>query len=406
MLAEYGNARKMRTMILVLISGCLLCTSLVGQQVLTGIDVLQQTNFAALQDKRIGLITNHTGIDRNWRTTIDILHRAPQVNLVALFTPEHGIRGDTTGAIASYRDRRTSLPVYSLYGETRRPTAAMLSGLDVLIFDIQDIGTRFYTYIGTMKNCMEEAAKHGLAFIVLDRPNPLNGIAVQGPVLAAEHTFELAGIYELPIRHGMTTGELARLFSGEDQMNLELTVIPLQGWDRRMWFDETRLPWINPSPNIRSFTQAALYPGIGLLERINVNNKRGLDRPFEMFGAPWINGRALADELHKYHCKGIGFIPIRFNSSKGIYKDQLCEGVSIELCDRDTYQPVESGLAIIQALYQLYPDQLDIDKLWHLLRSEAIINAIKSGQDFKTIPAIWQEDLDSFKQIRKQYLLY
>jgi len=396
----------MQTILLGLILSGSVSAPAVAQEVMTGIDILQEEQFASLQGKHIGLITNHTGVDRNWDSAIDILHQAERVELVAIFTPEHGLRGNLTGKIMNDIDSTTGLPIYSLYGNNRRPSARMLTGIDALVFDIQDIGTRFYTYIGTMKNCMEEAARHGIQFIVLDRPNPINGLAVEGPVLEAEHTFELAGTHEIPIRHGMTVAELALLFRAEDHLKLDLQVVKMRGWQRSMWFDDTGLPWLDPSPNMRSLTQAILYPGIGLLERLNVNNKRGLDRPFEMFGAPWIDGPELASALRQYQLAGVAFIPIRFTSPKGIYAHQRCEGVAIELLDRDKFQSVRCGIAVVHALYRLYPDQLELEKLWHLLRSERIISAIRNGDELREIYSLWQEELNDFVERREEYLLY
>ncbi len=375
-------------------------------QVFTGIDVLEQENFATLEGKRVGLITNHTGISRNWRATIDILDNAKNVKLVALFSPEHGIRGTAENIVPSSIDSVTGLPIHSLYGENRKPTAAMLKGIDVLVFDIQDIGTRFYTYIGTMKLCMEAAAEHGVDFIVLDRPNPINGIDIEGPVLNPEHVFALAGIYHIPICHGMTIGELALMFNGEDKLELDLKIIKLMGWKREMWFDETGLPWINPSPNMRNLYEAILYPGIGLLERTNVEDKRGLERPFEMFGAPWVNSIELVTELNQRNIIGVRFIPIKFVPKKSKYKDQLCEGVSITLVDRNLFRAVECGIIVLQVLYKLYPKTFDAEKIWHVTRSDQLIDQIKQQVPIEDIIESWQVGLKSFSDIREKYLLY
>ncbi len=395
-----------RTILLLLWFFLLSAHTVYPQSVLTGIEVLKKENFAPLKGQRTGIITNHTGIDHHWQATIDVLYQAPQVSLQAIFTPEHGLRGTVTGKIASQIDTATGLPIYSLYGDVKSPTADMLQDIDVLVFDIQDIGTRFYTYIGTMKNCMQAAAEHDIEFIVLDRPNPINGIAVEGPVLAPQLTFELAGIHSLPIRHGMTVGELARMFQAEDSLNLELRVIRMRGWKRSMWFDETGLPWINPSPNIRSLSQAILYPGIGLLERLNVNNKRGLDRPFEMFGAPWIDAIDLAARLNACQLPGVQFMPLQFTSPSGIYAGQQCHGVAINLVDRHTLESVSCGIEIIRTLYNMYPQQLQIDRLWHLLRSEAVMQGIKKNRPTSEIINGWQAELAQFKLKRRDYLLY
>ncbi len=376
------------------------------QQVQTGIDVLVSEQFKALVGKKVGLITNHTGIDGNWRSTIDLIFNAEGVELVALFSPEHGIRGTEDTRVASTVDSATGLPIHSLYSQTRRPTADMLEGLDMLVFDIQDIGARFYTYIGTMKNCMEEAARYGIEFMVLDRPNPINGVQVEGPVLAREHVFELAGIFPMPIRHGMTVGELARMFNEEEQLGVDLTVIRMRGWRRSMWFDQTQLPWRNPSPNMRNLYEAALYPGLGLLERMNVANKKGLERPFEQFGAPWVSAVELAIELNRRRIPGVLFVPIKFVPTEHKYAGELCEGVAVDLVDRQTLPSVRCGVEVLHALYQLYPQHLEIDRIWHLTRSQELIDQIKKQVPVEEIVASWQPDLENFLGTRQKYLLY
>jgi uncharacterized protein YbbC (DUF1343 family) len=377
-----------------------------SQQVLTGIDVLEQEEFANLVGKRVGLITNHTGINRYWCPTIDILYNSEKVNLVALFSPEHGIRGTVDDIVPSSIDSITGLTIHSLYSETRRPTEKMLNGIDALVFDIQDIGTRFYTYIGTMKLCMEEAAKKKIEFIVLDRPNPINGIEIEGPVLSPKHVFGLAGIFPIPIRHGMTVGELSLLFNGEDKLGLDLTVIKMKNWEREYWFDHTGLPWINPSPNMRNLIEATLYPGIGLLERTNVEDKRGLERPFEMIGAPWINSIKLATELNNRNITGVRFAPIKFIPKAYRYRDQLCEGVAINLLNRNSFRPVECGISLLQVLYRLYPDKFDLQKIWQVTRSDQLIDQIRKQVPIEDIVESWQAGLTSFSKIRKKYLLY
>ncbi len=374
--------------------------------VLSGIDVLESNNFAPLGGKRIGLITNHTGINRNWRPTIDILFHAENAELVALFSPEHGIRGKLDAKVPSSADPATGLPIHSLYGDTRRPTKEMLEGIDAMVFDIQDIGARFYTYIGTMKNCMEEAAKHGIEFIVLDRPNPITGTHVEGPILSQEHVFSLAGIHPLPIRHGMTVGELARLFRDDEQMDLRLQVITMQEWNREMWFDQTGLPWLNPSPNMRNLYQAALYPGLGLLERLNVANKRGLERPFEMFGAPWVDALEFSAELNERNIAGVFFTPIKFTPTEHKYAGQPCQGVAIHLTDRNQLHPVALGIHVLHALAKLYPDDFDVDPLWHVTRSEELVRQISDQVPVSSIIESWQSGLDEFMEKREKYLLY
>ena len=375
-------------------------------RVLTGIDVLKAEHFSILIGKNVGLITNHTGIDSQWNSIIDLLYHAKGVHLVALFSPEHGIRGTADTKVPSSLDSVTGLPIYSLFGEVRRPTDQMLKGIDVLVFDIQDIGTRFYTYIGTMKNCMEEAAKHHIQFVVLDRPNPINGIEVEGPVLDSNQVFDLAGTFSIPIRHGMTVGELAQMFNREGKIGVDLEVIKMRGWKRSMWFDQTGLPWDPPSPMMRNLYEAVLYPGIGLLERTNIANKKGLERPFEELGAPWVNAVQLAWELNNRKMAGVRFVPIRFTPTRDKYAGQLCEGVAIDVVDRKILRPVACGIEVLQALYKLYPAKFDIDKIWHVTRSGRLIEQIKKQIHIDDVVKSWQPKLAQFKNLRKRYLLY
>jgi uncharacterized protein YbbC (DUF1343 family) len=284
----------------------------VHDRTLTGIEVLAREQFKPLRGLRVGLITNQTGIDRSRRSTIDILHHAPDVKLVALFSPEHGIRGVLDEKVGDSRDEKTGLPIYSLYGATRAPSAEQLANCDALVFDIQDIGCRFYTYISTLGECLTAAGKTRKKFFVLDRPNPVGGTRVEGPMLAGARSF--TGWHEIPVRHGMTVGELAKMFNAERSLGADLTVIECEGWERGQWFDETGLPWVNPSPNMRSLSAAALYPGVGLLEFCNLSVGRGTDRPFEKVGAPYVDDQALARELNAAALDGVRFVPIRFTS--------------------------------------------------------------------------------------------
>ncbi len=310
--------------------------------VLTGIDVLRADGFAALRGKRVGLVTNHTGIARDGATTIDLLYGAKDVKLVALFSPEHGIRGTLDDKVASSTDEKTGLPIHSLYGETRRPTAAMLAGLDVLVVDLQDIGARFYTYTTTMAYVIEEAAKRKLPVVVLDRPNPINGFQIEGPALDKAQLGFTGYFAPMPIRHGMTIGELARLFNGENKIGADLTVIAAKNWQRDAWFDETALPWVNPSPNMRNLIQATLYPGIGAIETTNLSVGRGTDTPFEQIGAPWIDGPALAEALNARRIPGIRFYPGAVHAGL----QQVCRaGESGRVHDRHGSRGPASGAA-------------------------------------------------------------
>ncbi len=380
-------------------------------QVLTGIDVLEAEHFSPLVGKNVGLVTNQTGIDRHWQSDIDLLYRTKGVHLVALFSPEHGIRGIGTTAISNGVDSATGLPIYSLFGKTRKPTVEMLKGIDVLVFDIQDVGTRFYTYIGTMKECMEAAAEHHIEFFVLDRPNPINGLQVEGPVLDPTQVFELAGTFPIPIRHGMTAGELAMMFNKVGKIGADLHVIRMKGWKRWMWFDQTGLPWIYPSPKIRNLYEAELYPGIGLLERTDVTDKQGLTRPFEEFGAPWINAVRLAAELNSRNIPGVRFVPIRFVPAreeyvKEKYLGQQCQGVAIDVINRDVLRPVACGIEVLESLYKLYPNKFDVDEIWHVTRSRKLIEEIKHDAPITSIKNSWQPALKKFIALRRRFLLY
>ncbi|MBI2946803.1 MAG: DUF1343 domain-containing protein [Verrucomicrobia bacterium] len=373
-------------------------------QVLNGIDVLVQQEFAPLKGLRVGLITNHTGTDRHRNSAIDLLRAAPDMKLVALFSPEHGIRGALDEKVADSVDEKTGLPIHSLYGQTRSPKPDQLRDLDALVFDIQDIGCRFYTYISTMGNCLEAAAKAKLKFFVLDRVNPIGGVVIDGPVLNGETSF--TGFHPIPVRHGMTVGELARMFNVERAFNADLTVIPLQGWRREFWFDETGLPWINPSPNMRSLTEAALYPGIGLLETTALSVGRGTGTPFEVIGAPYIDDVKLAAELNHLTLQGVRFVPIRFTPNASVFKDRPCAGVNILLTDRDQCGAVDVGIAIARTLQRLYPAEFGLEKFDRLLVHRSTVEAIRAGRSLAEIRQSWTIDLDEFKKRREAYLLY
>ena len=373
-------------------------------QVLNGIDVLKRNRFTQVRGLRIGLITNHTGADRERNPTIDLLHQAEGVKLVALFSPEHGIRGLADEKISDSKDEKTGLPIYSLYGERRIPSAEQLAQLDGLVFDIQDIGCRFYTYISTMGNCMEAAAKAKKKFFVLDRVNPINGTKIEGPVLQGERSF--TGWHEIPVRHGMTVGELASMFKEERGIDVDLTIVRLQGWQRDFLLDQTLLPWINPSPNMRSLTQAILYPGIGLLETTELSVGRGTDTPFEVIGAPYIDDLKLAAELNASGLSGVRFVPVRFTPNNREFKGQSCKGVNIILTDRDKCNVVDVGITIASKLQQLYPDQLGLEKFNKLLVHKATVDAIREGKPLSAIKAEWETELKRFRERREKILLY
>ena len=374
--------------------------------VLSGFDVLQRDGFAQLSGGRVGLITNHTGINRHGESIAKLLQESSQVELVALFSPEHGFEGTLDQAkINDARDDATGLQIFSLYGKTRRPTAESLSGIDVLVFDIQDIGTRFYTYISTMGGAMRAAAEHGVRFVVLDRPNPIGGSVVQGPVLD-EGSESFVGFQRIAVRHGMTTGELAMMFRDELKLDLDLTVVRMEGWQRSMMYDATGLLWVNPSPNMRNLTQAILYPGIGLLETTNLSVGRGTDTPFEVVGAPWIDAVTLARDLNVRGLPGVRFVPIRFTPESNKYEGESCGGVNSIVTHREAFDPLRTGLTVAVALRSLYRDDWDTTSLNRLLSSKKTAAGLLSGESVETMQAEYQSELAAFKQRRLKYLLY
>ena len=361
----------------------------------TGIDLLAGRDFTELRGQRTGLITNHTGLDTFGLATADLLHAASGVELRALFGPEHGIRGAVDEHVPDGTDERTGLPVYSLYGARTRPTAEQLAGLDTLVFDIQDIGTRFYTYISTLLHSMEAAAEQGLRFVVLDRPNPLGGVATEGPITDVER-LDFIACHPIPVRHGLTVGEMARLFAQEKRLDLDLNVVAVEGWQRRDLWDATGLTWVNPSPNMRSLTQALLYPGIGLLEFTNVSVGRGTDTPFEWVGAPWIAERELAAHLNAQELPGVRFVPVRFTPTSRVHEGTRCGGIQLIVTQRDTFVPVTTGLAVAAALQSLFPEAWETARYDRLLVHRATFAAFQSGSSTEALVASWQEGLAQF----------
>ena len=374
--------------------------------VLPGIDVLRGEGFSALRGKRVGLVTNHTGVARDGTSTIDVLYGAKDVKLVTLFSPEHGIRGTLDDKVASSTDDKTGLPIYSLYGESRRPTATMLQGLDVLVVDLQDIGARFYTYTTTMAYVLEEAAKDRVPVVVLDRPNPINGFQIEGPALDKAQMGFTGYFAPMPIRHGLTMGELARLFNGENKIGADLTVIAAKNWQRDAWFDETSLPWINPSPNMRNLIQATVYPGIGAIETTNISVGRGTDTPFEQIGAPWIDGPALAEALNARRIPGVRFYPVRFTPSASKYAGQPCQGVFVIVTDRAALRPVRLGVEIAAMLHKMYGGVFELDAAERLFGSREGLARIRAGVDPASIAASWGAAEARWRLMRAPYLLY
>jgi uncharacterized protein YbbC (DUF1343 family) len=374
--------------------------------VLTGIDVLERDGFRQLRGHSIGLITNQTGINRAGVSNIQLLHAVSDIRLVALFNPEHGLFGKLdVPLIEDSADPATGTRVFSLYGSSRKPTPEMLAGIDTLVFDIQDIGTRFYTYISTMGHAMQAAAENHVRFVVLDRPNPINGVSVSGPVLD-EGRQSFVGFHRLPVRHGMTIGELARMFKTELKLDLDLEVVPLEGWQRTDYFDTTGLPWVNPSPNMRSLTEALLYPGIGLLETTNLSVGRGTGTPFELFGAPWLDGNLLVRELNRIGLPGVAFSPVQFTPDASRFEAELCQGVAIRITDRAQFDALRTGLEIALQLRRSYPDQWEIDNYIKLLGSDAVLQAVHDGRNYTDILGIYSPGLEQFKQRRLAYLIY
>jgi uncharacterized protein YbbC (DUF1343 family)/CubicO group peptidase (beta-lactamase class C family) len=374
-------------------------------QTLTGVDILESLNFSTLAGKHVGLITNQTGIDRNGRSTIDLLAHAPGVKLVALFSPEHGIRGAEDANVDSSKDVATGLPVYSLYGATRRPTNEMLEGIDTLIFDVQDAGVRFYTYITTMGYAMEEAAHRHIAFYVLDRPDPIGGELIEGPILDRDK-LSFVGYFPLPARIGMTLGEMAQMFNGENNIGCDLHVIPMKDWNRRQWFEQTGLPWTPPSPNLRELTSTVLYPGLEILQNAGVSVGRGTDTPFELFGAPYIHGVELAAALNRRYVPGVRFVATKFTPRDGPHKGELCEGAEIVITDRASVHSMLMGFEIATALAKLYPEMFHVEQLALLVGNSSYINRLKSGDSPARIFSDEDPELEAFRTMRSKYLIY
>jgi uncharacterized protein YbbC (DUF1343 family)/CubicO group peptidase (beta-lactamase class C family) len=386
----------------------------------TGIDVLEAHDFDVLKPadgskstesskRKIGLVTNQTGLDSEGRRTIDVLASAPGISLEAIFSPEHGVTGTIDDIhVANSKDAVTGIPIYSVYGGTdaaRRPSQDVLKTLDAVVFDIQDAGARFYTYESTMGYFLEGAAKAGIEMVVLDRPNPVNGAFVQGPVSDEGHE-SFTDYFQIPVRHGMTMGELAQMFNAERGIHAKLKVVPMEGWLRGDWFDSTGLTWVDPSPNLKSFRAAMLYPGAAMIEGTNVSVGRGTDTPFEWVGAPWINSRELADYLNARAISGVRFVPVTFTPSASNYSGQLCHGVSIVLLDRNTLDAPEMGIELASALSKLYPKDFKLERIRDLLVNQSVYDALQAGTDPRRIAENWRERTRQFEELRQKYLLY
>jgi uncharacterized protein YbbC (DUF1343 family) len=374
--------------------------------VLTGLDVLQRDSFRVLDGQKVGVITNHTARNRAGQGIVGLFAQAKNFQLVSLFSPEHGFEGKLDiEKVSDSKDEKTGLKIHSLYGETRKPTAEMLKDLDTLVFDIQDIGCRFYTYISTMGEALKAAAENKKRFVVLDRPNPINGIDVAGPMLD-DQAESFVAFHKLPVRHGMTVGELAMMLRDELKLEVDLQVVPCEGWKRDQWWDKTGLLWINPSPNMRSLKQALLYPGIGLLETTNISVGRGTDTPFEWIGAPWMDGKSLSRYLNESRLPGVCFIPVEFTPSSSKFANELCHGVQMDVTDRSQFQPLQTGLTVATALRSLHPEQWDTKSLNRLLGSQAVKEAILDKESWEEIHQRSAVGMMDFLKRRQKYLLY
>jgi uncharacterized protein YbbC (DUF1343 family) len=370
-----------------------------------GIDVLVADEFRPLRGLNVGLVTNHTGVTQDGKSTIDVLFHAPGVKLVKLFSPEHGIRGEVDASVPDGKDDATGLPIVSLYGKERKPRAQDLADLDAIVFDIQDVGARFYTYITTLGLVLEAAAESKKQVFVLDRPNPIGGRVVSGPVRDAEFASFIA-YHAIPVRHGMTVGELALLYNAERKLGASLSVIRCRGWQRDDLYDRTGLVWINPSPNMRSLTEALLYPGVGLLEATNLATGRGTDTPFERVGAPWIDSAEFAGGLSKAAVPGVRFVPVYFTPRERQYAGMRCGGVQILLTNWDEFDPLRLGVALALELRRQYPTKWGPEGLNRLLAHRATYDDILAGRPLREIMSQWDAEVADFQKVRSRYLLY
>jgi uncharacterized protein YbbC (DUF1343 family)/CubicO group peptidase (beta-lactamase class C family) len=371
----------------------------------SGLDVLVAQNFSPIAGYTVGLVTNQTGVDAQGRRAIDLLAAAPGVRLAAIFSPEHGLTGDANTDVPNSQDPITGLPVWSLYGSTRRPTAVMLRGIDLLVFDIQDVGVRYYTYLTTLMYVLEEAARARIPVVILDRPNPITGKVVEGPLMDPDLA-SFTAPHPIPVRTGMTIGEFGRMVAMERRIPVSLTIVPLEGWDRGRWFDQTGLPWVNPSPNIRSLTQALLYSGIGLLEATNLSVGRGTERPFEVVGAPWLDPYRVSDDLNALRLRGVTFEPVAFTPSSDVYAGIPCGGVRIVVTDRDVARPVTIGLAIAKALRNRHRDQFRPEAIQNLLVNRATMWAFLRNDSLDRLVAWTEIERNNFLNRRASYLIY
>lgn len=427
---------------------CLLAATFAGCQCMTpspksaarppvklGDEVLFEKHIDLIRGKHIGLITNPTGLDSHLDSVIDKFRAQPDVHLVALYGPEHGVRGNAQAGqfVAFYFDEHLQLPVFSLYGQTHKPPpdmmtnideymrsfdtqhtgkqveAGMMNSVDVMVFDLQDVGTRVYTYLATMANAMQAAADADIPFIVLDRPNPIGGVAMEGPILEYPKYSSFIGLYPIPLRHGMTVGELAQLFNDHFlKKKVKLTVVPMENWSRNEWFDETSLPWVLPSPNLPTLDSAAVYPGQVIIEGTNLSEGRGTTKPFEIFGAPWIDGFVLAKKLNGLNLPGVKFREVWFTPTFSKFSGEQCGGCELHVTNRNAYQSVATTLAILSVVKQLYGDKLEFHAKYfdNVLGNSSVREALERGEPVEKIVAGYQPGLDDFAKLRGPYLLY
>jgi uncharacterized protein YbbC (DUF1343 family) len=374
-------------------------------RVQTGLDVLESQKFAALRGKHIGIITNHTGLDSQGKSIIELLAHAPGVQVVAIFSPEHGLGGQLDERLSSSKDPSTGLHVFTLYGETLRPTDEMLQGVDTLVFDLQDAGVRFYTYTVTMAYAMEEAAKRNIAFYVLDRPNPLGGEIIEGPMLDADKT-NFVAYFPIPVRYALTIGELAQLFNSENHINADLHVIAMKNWHRNYFFESTGIRWIPPSPNLRTLKGSIVYPGLEILQNAGVSVGRGTEAPFEEFGAPWMEGEKVASALNAAHLPGLKFVTQPFIPVTGLYAGKRCNGVGIRVADRAAIRSMRMGLEVAALLQKMYPQNFEASKTVVLLGNAETVRKLEDGTSPADIVSGWQASLTDYDKTRRRYLIY
>lgn len=378
----------------------------------TGLDNVADAQ-GLFKDKRIGIIANHTSYNGQGTYIVDIFRQMPGVRVVALFSPEHGLRGTEEAGVKvdSQTDPASGLPIYSLYGQTPKPMPQMLADVDVLVFDIQDVGARFYTYLYTMSLAMEAAAEAGKRFVVLDRPDPIDGVQIEGPVLDPKFA-SFVGLHPIPVRYGQTVGELATMIDGEGWLakgvKADLTVVPMTGWRRGLWYDQTGLPFIKPSPNMPDLETAAVYPGLCLLEGTNVSEGRGTPMPFRQFGAPWMDAKKLRDRLAELHLSGVIFATAAFTPTASKHKGQLCHAVTLTVTDRGKLEPFWTGVQIVNAIYRLHSDKFEWlpDHFDHLCGTDAIRKAIVAGSSLDDLKKRWLAECETFDQTRRKYLQY